>query len=368
MDTNATPHTAAVTHAAEHGAITDDVPGAASGTSPTPERIMQLGFGFWGAKTLLSAVELGLFSELAKEPLDADMLRARLRLHPHGARDFFDALVALGMLERTNRRYHNTPETDLFLDSRKPSYLGGLFEMLNARMYGFWGSLTEALCTGQPQNEAKTGGNFFRELYDNPDAGPLRQFMQGMSGANRVVAPLIARQFEWDRYQTFLDVGTAQGNLPVQLALTHPHLKGTGLDVPAVRPIFEEYVASFGLANRLRFHAVDFFADPLPSADVLVMGMILEDWDLEQKRTLLAKAYSALPEGGALIIYEPMIDDERQANAFALLQSLNMLIELPGGFISTGSEIRGWLRDAGFRQTSLLALGGPIYSMVVGVK
>lgn len=250
----------------------------------------------------------------------------------------------------------------------KPSYLGGLFEMLNARLYGFWGSLTEALRTGEPQNEAKSGGNFFRALYDNPDPDPLRRFLQGMTGANRLVAPLIARQFAWDRYQTFLDVGTAQGNLPVQLALTHPHLQGTGLDVPAVRPIFEEYVASFGLADRLRFHAADFFADPLPSADVLAMGLILEDWDLEQKRTLLAKAYSALPEGGALIIYEPMIDDERVANAFALLPSLNMLIELPGGFISTGSEMRGWLREAGFRETTYCALGGPIYSMVVGVK
>ena len=117
MDTSTTPRTAGVSRAAEHGATPGDLPTAMPGTSsPTPERIMQLGFGFWGAKTLLSAVELGLFSELARGPLEAETLRVRLGLHPRGACDFFDALVALGMLERTKGRYHNTPETALFLD------------------------------------------------------------------------------------------------------------------------------------------------------------------------------------------------------------------------------------------------------------
>src|ERR671925_2208350 len=128
----------------------------------TPDAIMQLGFGFWGSKTLLSAVELGVFSELADAgELDGQALRGRLGLHPRSARDFFDALVALGMLERENGSYANTPATDLFLDRAKPTYMGGLLEMLNARLYGFWGSLTEGLRTGKLQNEAKTGGSFF---------------------------------------------------------------------------------------------------------------------------------------------------------------------------------------------------------------
>ncbi len=127
--------------------------------SPTPDSIMQLGLGFWGSKTLLSAVELGLFTELAKEhSLDAETLSERLMLHPRSARDFLDALVALGMLERDGDRYANTTEAALFLDRAKPSYVGGILEMANARLYPFWGSLTEALRTGQPQNEAKGGG------------------------------------------------------------------------------------------------------------------------------------------------------------------------------------------------------------------
>src|ERR671934_168609 len=227
----------------------------------TPGRILDLGLGFWGSKTLLSAIELGVFSELAQRPLDGEALRRRLGLAPRSARDFFDALVALGMLQRDGDQYSNTPETDLFLDRAKPSYIGGMLEMANARLYGFWGSLTDGLRTGQPQNEAKTAG--------------------------------------------------------------------------------------------------DFFADPLPRADVLVMGHILHDWNLQEKRALLAKAYQALPRGGALIVYDQIIDEERRHNAAGLLMSLNMLIETPGGFDYTGAECCAWMTEAGFRETYVEHLAGP---------
>jgi len=134
----------------------------------TPQGIMQLGLGFWGSKTLLSATELGLFTELAKGDLEAEVLTERLQLNSRGASDFLDALVALGMLKRINGQYSHTPETDQFLDRNKPSYIGGMLEMANDRLYPFWGSLTEALRTGEPQNEAKTGGDLFETLYSDP--------------------------------------------------------------------------------------------------------------------------------------------------------------------------------------------------------
>lgn len=339
--------------------------GGPAGAPPAPDRILELGLGFWGAKTLLSAVELGVFTELAGGPLDAEALRDRLGLHPRSARDFLDALVALGMLERTGDRYANTPETDLFLDRGKPSYLGGILEMANARLYPFWGSLTEGLRTGQPQNEVKSGGDFFGTLYQDP--AQLRGFLQAMTGLSMGSARAIAAQFPWQNYRTFADIGAAQGGLPVQVALAHPHLSGAGFDLPPVGPIFTEYVASFGLQDRLRFLPGDFFADPLPPADVLVMGHILHDWSLEEKRLLLAKAYEALPPGGALIVYDAVIDDERRRNAFGLLMSLNMLIETPGGFDYTGADCCAWMREAGFRETYVEPLVGP-ESMVVGVK
>jgi hypothetical protein len=331
----------------------------------TPERIISLGLGFWGPKTMLSAVELGLFTELAKGPLDAGAIAARLSLHERGVRDFLDTLVALGMIERTDGLYSNTPEADRFLDRAKPTYVGGLLEMANARLYPFWGALTEALRTGKPQNEAARGRDMFQELYSDP--ARLRQFLSAMTGISIPTAQAIAARFPWNLYRTFADIGCAQGALPVQVALAHPYLSGAGFDLPVVQPIFEEYAASFGVGSRLRFQSGSFFADPLPRADVLVMGHILHDWDIETKRMLLRKAYEALPAGGSLIVYESLIDDDRRRNTFGLLMSLNMLIETPGGFDYTGADCSRWMREAGFRHTRVEHLLGPD-SMVVGVK
>ncbi|MBX3357483.1 MAG: hypothetical protein KF745_03555 [Phycisphaeraceae bacterium] len=336
--------------------------------APTPDSIMQLGLGFWGSKTLLTAIELGVFSTLARGALGAEELRTRLGLHPRGAADFFDALVALGMLDRDDqpqREYRNTPETDLFLDRAKPSYVGGILEMAGARLYPYWGSLGEALRTGQPQNEAKSGQNLFEELYSEPSR--LRQFLSGMTGISLGAARAIAEKFPWRDHRTFVDIGGAQGAVPVQVALAHGHLTGGNFDLPVVGPIFEEYARSFGLAERLAFYPGDFFKDPLPGADVLIMGHILHDWDLEQKKAILAKCYAALSKGGTLIVYEALIDDERRKSAFGLLMSLNMLIETTGGFDYSGADCRGWMEEVGFRSIRVEHLCGPD-SMVVGVK
>jgi hypothetical protein len=335
-------------------------------TSATPDAILQLGSGFWGSRALLSAVELGLFTELASAgPLTAEALRERLGLHPRGARDFFDALVALGMLERASGTYRNTAATDFFLDRAKPSYVGGILEMRSARSYPLWDALTEGLRSGRPQNEAKEGGNLFEAIYGDP--ARLRGFLKAMTGLSAGVGRALASSFPWERYSTVIDVGGAEGGVPVQIALAHPHIGGGVFDLPEVGPFAEEYVAAAGLSERLRFHPGDFFADPLPGADVLILGHILHDWNLDEKRLLLEKSCAALPEGGALIVYEAIIDDERRENAFGLLMSLNMLLETPGGFDFTGADCRGWLSQAGFRETYVQHLSGPD-SMVVGIK
>lgn len=331
----------------------------------TPDGIMQLAMGFWGSKTLLSAIELGVFTELAKAPADLATLTRRLGLHVRSADDFLDALVALKVLERADGRYRNTPACDLFLDKAKPTYVGGLLEMANARLYPFWASLTEGLRTGEPQNEARTGGDIFDAIYRDPDR--LRGFLGAMSGISAGAAQAIAAKFPWQNYQSFADVGAAQGMVPVTLAKAHAHLRGIGFDLPVVRPVFEAFVGAHGLSDRVSFQIGDFFKDDLPQVDVIVMGHILHDWNLEQKRQLVAKAHAALPKGGALIAYDAVIDDERQGNAFGLLMSLNMLIETRGGKGYTGADCQGWMRDAGFAQTRVEALAGPD-SMVIGVK
>jgi precorrin-6B methylase 2 len=331
----------------------------------TPEGILQLGLGFWASKTLLSAVELGIFTELGRGPLSADDLIARLGLHRRSAHDFLDALVALGMLERGSNSYANAPATDLFLDRNKQAYVGGLLEMANARLYPFWAGLTDALKTGEPQNEVKHGGDFFASLYSDPDR--LANFLKAMTGISVGSATTIAKVFPWTQYKTFADIGAAQGGLASQVALAHPHLRGVGFDLPAVQPHFEDFIGRHGLSNRVQFQAGDFFADPLPSADVLVMGHVLHDWALDQKKILIEKAYAALPSGGVLIVYETIIDDDRRRNAFGLLMSLNMLIETPGGADYTAAECKKWMQEAGFKTTRSQHLVGP-ESMVIGIK
>jgi len=332
----------------------------------TPETILQVGLGFWPSKVLLSAVELELFTGLAAGPQTLEALQQRHGLHQRGTRDFLDALVALGFLLRKDGTYSNTPATDLFLDKQKPSYVGGILEMANRRLYGAWGNLTEALQTGLPQNELRGGGpSVFEELYSDP--ARLKGFLEAMTGVSHGGNMAIAAKFPWANYKTFADVGTAQGDLAVQIALANPHLSGIGFDLAPVGPIFEAYVEKNGLADRVRFVPGSFFDTPLPKVDVILMGHILHDWGLDDKRMLIRKAYDALPEGGAFIVYESIIDDDRSKNAFGLMMSLNMLVETPAGFDYSGADCQGWMKEAGFRETRIEHLVGPD-SMVIGIR
>ncbi|MCW0219731.1 MAG: methyltransferase, partial [Prosthecobacter sp.] len=177
----------------------------------------------------------------------------------------------------------------------------------------------------------------------------------------------IAAQFPWAQYQSCADIGTAQGDLVTQIALAQPHIRGVGFDLPEVAPVFEEYVEENSLTERVSFTGGSFFTDDLPQADVLLFGHILHDWNLETKKMLLSKAYAALPVGGAVVVYDAIIDDERRQNAFGLLMSLNMLIETPGGFDYTGADCVGWMQEVGFKDCRVEHLVGPD-SMVIGIK
>jgi len=333
--------------------------------APSPEHILQIGMGFWASKTVLSAVEMEVFTELAKGPESFETLTGRLGLHPRSSRDFLDALVALGFLEREEGHYRNSPSSDLFLDKHKPSYIGGVLEMANKRLYGHWGRLTTAIRTGENQSEGAGEEEPFAALYADPTR--LKGFLRAMTGISHGANMTIAAKFPWDKYKTAADCGTAQGDLIVQVALKNPHISGIGFDLPEVAPVFEEYVEVNGLTSRVRFQPGSFFTDPLPNVDVILMGHILHDWNLEEKKMLIRKAYEAIPEGGAFVVYDALIDDDRRKNAFGLLMSLNMLIETPGGFDYTGADCMGWMKEAGFRETRVEHLVGPD-SMVIGIK
>jgi O-methyltransferase domain/Dimerisation domain len=328
----------------------------------SPARIMEVGLGFWPAKVLLSAIELGVFTELGANSMTGRELQVALQLHPRANPDFFDTLVALHFLQREGdgpgARYRNSQETALFLDRRRPQFMGGFLEMANARLYRFWGDLTEGLRTGKPQNEIKhTGAPMFAELYSKPER--LEQFMDAMSGISAANFQAFAEKFDFSRYQTLCDIGGATGQLSMLVAKRHPHLRCTSADLPAVTRIAERKISAAGLADRVSAKSLDFFTEPLPKADVITMGMILHDWNLEKKLQLIRAAYDALPAGGAFAIIENLIDDARRENAFGLLMSLNMLIEFGDAFDFTAADFSGWCRDAGFSRTDVIPLGGP---------
>lgn len=330
-------------------------------SQPLPDTIMQLTRAYAGSKALVSAVELELFTTLADRPLAAEELKAKLGLQPRGTTDWLDALVSLDMLKRDGDRYANTSATDFYLDRAKPTYVGGMVIGMAADT-SHWDSLTAGLRTGRPQIG---GDQDFLDQYDDP-AG-LTEFMHQMTGLSMGAALAMAHKFPWGHYRTVIDIGAAEGCVPVQLALRHPHLTGGGFDLPMIRPAFEEYVDTYRLADRLRFYPGDFFTDPLPAADVLVMGHVLHNWSLEQKIELLDKAHQALPDGGALIVYDSIIDDDRRTNTFGLLMSVAMLLVTHDGFDYTGADCRSWIARAGFRDSYIEPLIGP-ESMVVGIK
>ena len=328
----------------------------------TPERIMQVGMAFWPAKVLLSAVKTGVFTELGKGPRTGAELENSLGFHPRATADFFDTLVALKFLEREGdgepARYRNTEETAVFLDRNSPRFMGGFLEMANDRLYPYWGELVDALKTGSPQNETKNGGDsIFGELYKEP--AKLEQFMDAMAGISAGNFQTLAEKFDFSRYATLCDIGGATGQLSTIVARRHPHLRCISADLPAVTEIATRKIAEAGLSDRVSARSLDCFAEPLPKADVITMGMILHDWNLEKKRQLIRAAYDALPAGGAFIVIENLIDDARRENAFGLMMSLNMLIEFGEAFDFTAADFAGWCREAGFRQIEVIPLGGP---------
>lgn len=335
-----------------------------------PSKIMQLGTGFFATKTLLTAVNMELFTILAKRELSGDEIQSRLGLHSRNLYDFLDALVALGFLKRTGLRqtalYRNAEDTDLFLDKNKPNYIGGILEMCNNRLYLFWNDLEEGLKTGLPQNETKNGGkSVFEEIYADPEK--LQEFVSAMAGVQMGNFVVFAKKFDFSNYKTLCDIGGAGGILAAQVALNNQHMQCISFDLPPVEPIAKENIQNMGLEDRVAINSGDFFTDDFPKADVITMGNVLHDWGKEGKLMLIKKAYKALPKGGALVVIESIIDDNRSENAFGLLMSLNMLIETSEGYDFSMSDFNELVKEAGFGQTSVMPLTGPT-SAAIAIK
>lgn len=344
-----------------------------SSNHPTPEHILKVGSGFMACKALLTAVKFQLFTKLAAHPDQTALgLKKQLDLKCSDRHfyDFMDALTGLGFLQRTglleNALYANSPDAEVFLDKNKPSYIGGILEMMDARLYGFWDNLDVGLKSGKPQNEAVHGVNIFEEIYQDPFL--LENFVNGMTGVQLGNFMAFAKQFDFSTINTLTDAGGSAGYLSLLVAQENPHMTCTSFDLPPVGPITKSTIKKFHLEDRVKSMDGNFFEDPIPSADMIVMGNILHDWNEEEKISLMKKAYESLPEGGVFVAIENIIDQERKQNVFGLLMSLNMLIETEGGFDYTFSDFCTWGEKAGFKSFKLMPLEGPASAAIAYKK
>ncbi len=328
----------------------------------TPDKIMQIGMGFWASKTLLVAVNMGLFSLLADKEFSGKEIQQHLKLNNRSLYDFLDALVALGFLKRKGIKetaiYSNNEDARIFLDQNKPTYVGGILEMANNRLFSFWNNLEEALKTGLPQNEAKKGGgSLFEIIYANPVK--LKEFVNAMAGVQMGNFIAFAKQFDFTNYATLCDIGGAGGFLAAHVCIQNPQMKCTTFDLVPVQPIAQENITNLNLEKKVKVVSGDFFTEDFPKADVITMGNILHDWGKEDKLILIKKAYNALPKGGALVVIENIIDNNRLQNTFGLLMSLNMLIETEKGYDFSASDFEELAIQAGFQKFKILPLAGP---------
>ena len=333
-------------------------------TPPTPATIMQIGSGFWASKVLLAAINFELFTKLAsKQTMTASQIKEELNLKctDRNVFDFLDTLTGFGFLNRKGiletSTYSNGIDTAIFLDKNKPSYVGGILEMMNERLYNFWGHLEEGLLTGKPQNEIKGGEDLFESIYK--DSHRLKMFVHAMTGAQMGGFIAFAEKFDFSKYKTLIDVGGSAGMLSLMIAQHQTHMTCVTFDLPVIEPIANETIQKLQLVNRVKTASGDFFAEPIPSADIVTLGNILHDWDEETKLILIQKAYDALPQGGAFVVIESIIDDERKENVFGMMMSLNMLIETGNGYNFSFADFNKWTKKIGFKSTALLPLSGP---------
>lgn len=316
----------------------------------TPAGIIRLGNSFCDAKALLTAVELGLFTVLRDGPASEDEVRARLGLHGRGLADWLELLVSLNLLEKADGRYCNGEGAARYLVRGEPSYIGGFLERTSQNLYPAWGRLDEALRTGKQQS-----GSDFGQVADNP--AMLRRFIASMDGLMRVLGPQLIHAYDgWTGYHSFLDVGGCRGYLASLIVAAYPQLSGGVFDLPQMSPFFDEMLNEQGLTGKLTFHGGDFFADPLPSADIVILGHVLHDWAPEQRKALVARVYQSVNAGGVLLVYDRMLEraDSRVEN---LVISLDMLLVTEGGSEYPAAELCAHAEAAGFAAVEKRPLG-----------
>jgi SAM-dependent methyltransferase len=329
-----------------------------------PAKIYELSCAYWNTQVLLSAAQLGIFAMLGNGPATAGKIQEELGLHPLAVRDFLDSLTALGLLQREGNTYRNSPEAGTYLVPGQPHFMGPYLEFVDKVVRPSWDGLSDLLRQGKPQyhqpapdgpgteDQEVPPSEFFERQWGNEET--QRLFLAAADGLSVEIAWELTRRIDWSKWENLVDLGCARGNLTGILLSASPHLRATGFDMPQLAPLFEQHMASLGLTGRTRFEPGDWFKDKLPEGDVLLCSHALHNWTTEERRTVIEKAYHATRPGGALLICELMIDDDR-SRLNPLLLSLLMMLGMSGSGYTTG-ECRALMEGAGFTQVETVTL------------
>ncbi len=314
--------------------------------------ILDLIEAFRRSKTMFTAVRLGIFDRLEKTPQSAEQLAASLNLNAGALARLLDGCVGLGLLTRADGEYRNTPAASRFLVKSSPDTLSGYINYSDRSLFALWGHLDDAVREGTNRWEQVFGSRtaLFDYYFRDPEA--TASFMQGMHGFGQISSPLIATAFDLSRFTHLVDLGGATGHLAVAVCERYPNLKATIFDLPAIEPFSRT-------GDRIDFVAGDFFADPLPPADLYSLGRILHDWDDDRIQLLLRKIAASLSPGGGILIVEALLHEDRSGPVYALMQDLNMLV-CTDGRERTFDEYRSLLEAAGFANVQYKRTGTPV--------
>lgn len=316
-------------------------------TEPTPELVLDYIEAFRRSKVMFTAVQLGVFDQLEAGPQTAAQLAATLKLNVTAAQRLLDACVALQLLTREQDTYLNTASASRYLVSSSPHTFAGYIRYSDRSLFRLWTHLDDSIREGSNRWAQAFGSKnaLFDYYYRDPAA--TADFMRGMHGFGQITSPHIVRAFDLNRFSHLADLGGATGHLALAACETYPNMRATVVDLPSIEAIAREHIAHSTVADRVSFIAADFFADPLPRADLYSLGRILHDWDDRKIYLLLQKIYAALPSGGGLLVAEALLDDNRGGPAYAYMQDINMLV-CTDGRERTSSEYRVLLEGAGF--------------------
>ena len=319
----------------------------------TPIPLMQLATAFWAFKTLATAVDMDLFTRLSNSPMNAPEMARWFNIEERPAEMLLTGCAGLGLLEKQDGRYRNSSLAQQFLVRSARYYFGGFVAMLNQRLYSGWDRLADAVRTNKPTT---WDPDKQKSLFEGADPAMMRTFWQAMHSLSTFTARALSEAVDFSGFRKLLDVGGGSGAYDIELCTRYPNLSATVYDLPFVTEIAARNVADAKLSDRVGTYGGDFFNDAkFPGGhDVILLSMIMHDWSEADDRTILRKCFEALPGGGAIVISELLVNDEKTGPPPAALMSLNMLIETVGGRNYTPAEYQAWLSDVGFREVRVV--------------